>query len=210
VVYAAACAGAVRSVDGGATWQTLEGARLLGYEARFIAVALRAPDVLYAMSASEGGTVRLAASADGGATWRDVTPDVPPPDELWAPIALRIDPRDPHVAYAVTWKGVFRTADGGATWLPANAGLEAVRQVDVSVVAYPLSALAIDPARPDVLYLGTGGLHSEGMGVYRSLDGGRQWHRLGDGLGSRPVRALVFAGRLVFAATPDGLWRVQW
>jgi hypothetical protein len=78
------------------------------------------------------------------------------------------------------------------------------------VVAYPLSALAIDPARPDVLYLGTGGLHSEGMGVYRSLDGGRQWHRLGDGLGSRPVRALVFAGRLVFAATPDGLWRVQW
>jgi photosystem II stability/assembly factor-like uncharacterized protein len=206
VVYAAACPDAVRSVDGGATWQALEGARLLDYEARFIAAAPRAADVLYVMSASEGGTVRLAASADGGATWRDVTP----PDEPWAPIALRIDPSDPHVAYAVTWKGVFRTADGGATWLPANAGLEAVRQVDVSVVAYPLSALAIDPARPDVLYLGTGGLHSEGMGVYRSLDGGRQWHRLGDGLGSRPVRALVFAGRLVFAATPDGLWRVQW
>jgi hypothetical protein len=206
VVYAAACPSVVRSADGGKTWQALEGSRDLNYEAHHVALAPSAPDVLYAMSASEGGTVQLAKSEDGGATWQDVTPS----EQIWAPAALEVHPRNPNVAYAVTWTGVFRTDDGGARWTRANDGLEAARRVDVSVVTYPLSALAIDPARPDVLYLGTGGLGPEGLGIYRSLDGGVRWHRLGDGLGSRPVRAIVFAGPFVFAATGDGVWRVQW
>ena len=209
VVYAAACSGVLRSVDAGRSWQVLPGARTLTYEARHVAVAPSAPDVLYAMSASEGGSVYLATSEDGGATWREVTPR-DPANEVWGPVDLQVHPTNPKIVYAVTLRGIFRTDDGGGRWTAANAGLEAVRHVDVSLVSYPLATLAIDPARPEVLYLGTGGLRPEGAGIYRSLHGGARWHAFGNGLGSLPIRDLVFAGGRVFAATADGLWRVQW
>ena len=74
----------------------------------------------------------------------------------------------------------------------------------------PLSALAIDPERPEVLYLGTGDRRPQGAGIFRSLDRGGHWDALSNGLGNRPVRDLLFAGRIVFAATPEGAWRLQW
>ncbi|MBI3933040.1 MAG: exo-alpha-sialidase, partial [Acidobacteria bacterium] len=199
IVFAASCSGVARSTDGGKTWQSLEGSRPAGYDVARVALAPSAPDVVYALSASEGGTVAVTKSEDGGKSWRNVTPR----EEMWAPTALAIDPGNPKVAYSVTGKGAFRTTDGGAGWTSANAGLDGIRHVDSSFVSYPLSALALDPTRPEVLYLGTGGGRPEGAGVFRSWDGARQWHRVGDGLGTRPVRDLTFAGGLVFAATSD-------
>lgn len=47
--------------------------------------------------------------------------------------------------------GIFRSLDKGRSWQWINAGPEA-----------PISALAVDPVRPDILYVGT-----EGQGLYR-------------------------------------------
>ncbi len=207
IVYAASCSGVVKSADKGRTWQDLKSdAWTLGYEGTHVVVSPRAPDVVYAMFASEGGTVSIAKSKDGGANWNNITPK----EEIWVPTDLKIDHKDPNTLYAVTWKGIFRTTDGGATWKTVMSGLDSLRKVDSGFVSYSLSALALDPARPEVLYLATGGLEPKGYGIFRSWDRGEGWHDTGSGLGSVPVREVTFAGGMVYAATSDGVWRLHW
>jgi photosystem II stability/assembly factor-like uncharacterized protein len=67
--------------------------------------------------------------------------------------------------------GVFKTTDGGESWLPVTDG-----QVPVGSVG----ALVVADSDPNVVYLGTGsdGLRSNvstGRGVYRSPDAGKTW-----------------------------------
>lgn len=67
--------------------------------------------------------------------------------------ALVIDPGSPSVLFAGTWEGgVYKSADGGASWSQMNAGLPNT---------YVLS-LALDPTTTGVLYAGT-----EGGGVFK-------------------------------------------
>lgn len=207
IVYAASCAGVVKSLDKGRNWQTLKTSVLpLGYDATHVAVAPGAPDVVYAMVVSEGGTVAMGKSNNAGATWAEVTPK----GEAWAPMDLKIDSNDANIVYAVTGKGVFRTTDGGSSWKAEVTGLESVRKMDNAFVSYPVAALAIDPARSEVLYMATGGREPSGFGVFRSWDKGESWHDTGVGLGSMPVRDVTFAGDVMYAATSDGVWRLYW
>jgi photosystem II stability/assembly factor-like uncharacterized protein len=70
--------------------------------------------------------------------------------------------------------GVWKTTDGGATWLPLTDGT-------------PLSsvgAIAIAPSDRNIIYVGTGeaaprGDMTYGDGVYKSLDGGKTWSNVG-------------------------------
>ena len=57
------------------------------------------------------------------------------------------------------------------------------------------NALAIDPATPATLYAGTYG------GVFKSTDGGGNWHAVNTGLTDTPVRALA-----IDPATPATLY----
>jgi hypothetical protein len=85
--------------------------------------------------------------------------------------ALGIDPLTPTTLYAaICDRGLFTSADGGATW--TTSGL-----TDVYVWA-----LAIDPQRPTTLYAGAtphgcGGalVGSRPAGAFKSIDGGRSW-----------------------------------
>jgi photosystem II stability/assembly factor-like uncharacterized protein len=70
---------------------------------------------------------------------------------LW-PFAL-------HAHDPSAWGGLFRTRDGGTTWLPVNPG---------SFVSGAI-ALAISPVDPSHLLLATD------SGVWRSRNGGRDW-----------------------------------
>ena len=54
---------------------------------------------------------------------------------------------------------LFRSADAGATWNAANAGLDYI----------DLRVLAFDPVNPGILYTGGSG------GVFRSIDAGASW-----------------------------------
>jgi len=69
--------------------------------------------------------------------------------------------------------GVWKTEDGGRTWHALWH-----KQATLNV-----GSLAIDPVNPDTLYCGTGeaNLSSDsypGVGIYRSMDGGRSWQLL--------------------------------
>src|SRR5262249_5908493 len=85
--------------------------------------------------------------------------------------ALAIDPRTPTTLYAGTSvDGVFKSTDGGSSWVAANTGLTNT----------PIGALAIDPLTPTTLYAGTGG------GVFKSTDGGSSWVAATTGLPNTP------------------------
>jgi photosystem II stability/assembly factor-like uncharacterized protein len=70
--------------------------------------------------------------------------------------------------------GVWKTTDYGRTWTPIFDG-----QPTGSI-----GAIAIAPSNPDIIYVGSGeGLHrpdlSTGMGMFKSIDGGKSWTHLG-------------------------------
>jgi photosystem II stability/assembly factor-like uncharacterized protein len=70
--------------------------------------------------------------------------------------------------------GVWKTMNGGLTWTPMSdkTGIMSV------------GAIAVAPSDPNVIYVGTGesclrGNISYGDGMYKSLDGGKNWSRIG-------------------------------
>jgi hypothetical protein len=66
--------------------------------------------------------------------------------------------------YAGTGNGVYKSVNGGVSWVPSNSGIEKIL----------VRALAIDPATPTTIYGGT-----DTYGVFRSSDGGATWQPTG-------------------------------
>jgi len=81
--------------------------------------------------------------------------------------------------------GVWRTTDGGATWMPLTDG------TPISSVG----AIAIAASDPNIIYVGTGeaaprGDMTYGDGVYKSTDAGKTWHNIGLG-DTRQIGAVI-------------------
>src|SRR5882672_10780217 len=83
--------------------------------------------------------------------------------------------------------GVWKSVNGGASWLPLTDFLP----------SSAIGAVAIDPGDPNIIYAGSGGLFIEGgfgmpksVGLFRSNDGGTTWAHLDGGL-----HASIFANR---------------
>jgi hypothetical protein len=97
---------------------------------------------------------------------------------------------------------VYRTEDGGATWTDSSTGLPESEA----------SAHAIHhwPGDPDVVLLGTyrGGdvshLDGDGIGLYRSEDGGASWAQVG--IDVTEIAGFAVVGDAVYAATSEGIW----
>jgi len=75
---------------------------------------------------------------------------------------------------AVGSGGVWKTTNAGITWTP----------IFDNERSYSIGCIAIDPSRPDTIWVGTGeavsGRHvAWGDGVYRSVDAGSTWERMG-------------------------------
>ncbi len=85
------------------------------------------------------------------------------------------DPSDKATWYvAVASGGVWKTVNAGTTWEP----------IFDEYSTYSTGALALDPRNPQVLWVGTGENNSQrsvgwGDGVYKSLDGGATFKRVG-------------------------------
>jgi len=106
--------------------------------------------------------------------------------------AIAVDPRDANTIYVGAAEGgVWKTTDGGGTWKPLT-DLKLVRDIPIASPdvfelkgTTGIGAIAIDPAKPDTVYVGTGqkngGTHllPPQLGVFRSTDGGENWVPLG-------------------------------
>ena len=107
-------------------------------------------------------------------------------------VDIAIDPR-PGIIYIATGSGgVWKSTDDGVSWRPITDHLPAIS----------IGAIALDPANPDIVYVGTGNLFdgSRGMpksaGLFKSPDGGRTWARLSSPVG-RPPRPITAAVNVV-------------
>jgi hypothetical protein len=77
---------------------------------------------------------------------------------------------------------VWKTSDGGARWIPLT-DTQLVRQLPSGTTKGTMSigALAINPANPQTVYVGTGDPNvaccfiGASLGVFRSTDGGTTW-----------------------------------
>jgi photosystem II stability/assembly factor-like uncharacterized protein len=77
--------------------------------------------------------------------------------------------------FGATGGGLWKTTDGGTSWNPVS---------DVFFQTSSVGAVAVAPSNPDVVYAGMGetelrGNIIQGDGVYRSIDAGKTWTRLG-------------------------------
>ena len=120
-----------------------------------------------------------------------------------APTAVAVADASPPRVYAGTAGGGVLVSKDGAAWRPVNHGLDGVGDGKLIV-----SDLAVDPARPEVLYAATGvsdlgelqGLSGK---VAVSTDGGDRWESLAELENAQVAELLPVAGRngLVYALT---------
>ncbi len=89
--------------------------------------------------------------------------------------AMVMHPTQTNIVYAgAALGGVFKTTDNGTTWNP----------ISDAVPSLSVGDLAMDPADPNRLYLGTGESNASGdsyagTGIYGTTDAGATWHHLG-------------------------------
>ena len=191
VVYVASASGGLwKTTNGGVTWKPIferQGTISLGD----IALAPSNPEVVWAgtgesnvrNSVSFGDGVYK--STDGGKTWQHM--GLKDTERI---SAICIHPQNPDIVYIGALghafgpneeRGVFMTTDGGKTWTKTL-------YIDNQ---HGVADLEIDPTNPNILYAGMWSFErkpwthrsgSEKGGVYKSIDGGRTWNKLTNGL----------------------------
>lgn len=212
IVYAASAAGGLwKTTNGGVTWKPMferEGTISIGD----IAVQPGNPDVVW-VGTGESNTRNTVSfgdgiykTLDGGKTWKHM--GLKESEHI---AAIAINPQNPDIVYVAALghafgpneeRGVFMTTDGGKTWTKTL-------YIDKE---HGCSDLDIDPTNPNILYAGMWSFErkpwtfrsgSEKGGVFKSIDGGRTWNKLTNGLptliGRIGVRVAPSNGNVVYA-----------
>jgi photosystem II stability/assembly factor-like uncharacterized protein len=125
---------------------------------------------------------------------------------------IAIDPSgtaDMTLYIATNDGGIWKTSDGGSTWVPTMD----------SMPSLSIGAVAVDAANPQIVYAGTGNpfdggvVFTKGVGIFRSTDGGRSWGIVDGGIldtifaGTLINRIVVPAPGILLVATNNGLFR---
>jgi len=185
-VFLSACSGIYKSENAGELFHKVEG---IPSDARRTRVLMQDPknhEIVYA-----GTTEGLYKTTDGGRNFKALTgPEVIVNDVF-------VDPNDSdHVLVATDRGGVLSSTDGGASFSGSNDGFSE-RKVD---------ALLVDRADPQRMYAGVVNDKTFG-GAFVTIDGGKNWQQVGDGLGGRDVFALSQSSDgVVVAATNHGIF----
>jgi photosystem II stability/assembly factor-like uncharacterized protein len=151
---------------------------------------------------------------DGGQTWRMFN--------LRGVVDFFVfDPRDPKTMYAHA-TALWRSTDSGEHWslvYPSPSAVKGVKMdtdhADETILADPdplgvISAMAVDPADSNVLYVTTGGKQSLSSALFVSKDYGKSWQKQAE-LPGRPKRIWVDPhspanGRTLFMANANGIF----
>jgi photosystem II stability/assembly factor-like uncharacterized protein len=192
-IYAAVGTGGVlKSTNNGTTWQPVFDKEPVASTGA-VAVSQSNPKVVW-VGTGEGNSRNSSSwgngvykSTDGGETWTNMglpeSHDIP---------KIAIDPKNEDVVYVAAlghlWgtnreRGIYKTADGGKTWQQVLSSDENTGAIDVIV----------DPSNPATVYAAlwarrrypwgfTNG--SSGSGIYKSIDAGKTWNKLTNGLPS--------------------------
>jgi photosystem II stability/assembly factor-like uncharacterized protein len=114
---------------------------------------------------------------------------------------VRMRPDNPDVMYVTDAKaGVFKSTDGGRTWVPKNNGITA--RAGAANDEIPVFCLTIDPNNYDIIWAGT----QSQRGFFKSTDGGQTWQPINSGLKNLYVGSLFMHPRnpdILLAGTGD-------
>jgi len=161
----------------------------MGYDVR---MDIRLPGVVYVTDAFGG----MFMSSDDGASFSPINTGITArtgaSGESIPVFSLTIDPHDPQVLWAGTQLtgGIFKSTDGGLTWVQTNNGVATDRSLS-------FRGFTVDPASPNIIYA-QAEIAAEGWTpdraprqgrvfgmtkgiVYRSTDGGGSWTAIWEG-----------------------------
>ncbi len=158
----------------------------------------------YYVGAAAGGVWK---SEDGGVSWRPLFDG----QDVEAVGALAVSRSDPQIVWAGTGEphlrsnvsvgdGVYKSTDGGEHW--THMGLAATGRI---------SRIVIHPRNPDIVYVAAlGHTHApqQERGIYRTMDGGRNWERVlfaDENTGASDITMDPNNPRVLFA----GMWTVE-
>jgi photosystem II stability/assembly factor-like uncharacterized protein len=111
---------------------------------------------------------------------------------------------NPDIVYAGTASGgLWKSTDGGTTWTP----------IFDDQPVHSIGSIAIDQDNPDVIWVGTGegnprNSQNAGDGVFRSMNGGRTWTRVGL-RGTRSIHRLLIHpddANVAYAGAQGATW----
>jgi len=165
------------SFDDGLEWSERS---TIGAGANIVAAARTADGTVLAAALDKG----LFRSHDNGGTWTPATTGLPhsnirdiavhptDPNRVWVALGAG-DPTG--IAFA---GGVYRTDDGGDTWVANQAGLETYLDAAGSATSN-YETIAVAPGDPEVLYTADSAPGQET--IYKTVDAGRTWQRVLDG-----------------------------
>jgi len=220
IAYAAAATGGVyKTLDGGATWFSV-GDALPNLNAGDLAVDPTNPQVVWLGTGEPNGGHNnfpgqgVYRSTDAGSTWTFMGLGNS------ATIGrIVVDPSNSQRVFVAAMgsyfaptpeRGLYRTQDGGLSWQRVLAVSDSAGAVD----------LVIDPSNPQRMMASTwervrrpnGGTHlfGPGSGIWRSLDGGDTWTKLGAPQGL-PNPAATNVGRIglgLCASQPSTVYAV--
>lgn len=209
--------GVVKSTDGGETWRNVND----GLENLYVGTLFMHPEnpkILLAGSANnqyyQGVGVYL--TTDGGELWQRTLTE--------GATSVEFSVSDPHIAYAASTSGIYRSQDGGHSW-DWVTGRDAGWGPPGVLAGFPID-LQVDPRDPDRVFA-----NNYGGGNFLSVDGGRTWTVASTGYTGAQARDIAVdpdsAGRVLVAArsgafvTFDGgavwqglstwpVWNIEW
>lgn len=167
-----------KTSNGAASWAPISAPLVAGSEAAISDIAIAPTDrsVIYTVG-SDGSVAKLSSAGSA------LISKPPLPNRYASDVA--VSPIDANTLL-VTYSGfnsatpgfpghVFRSTDGGASWLDVSDNLPDA----------PANAIAIRPDQPNEIYVGTD------VGVFVSFSGGGSWARMDNGLPNAPVVSLA-------------------
>ncbi len=182
--------GVYRSEDAGRTWSQLD----FGQSNPLLQTDARGARLFPIFYWNTGPNPRLRKSLDRGVTWT-TTLSAPPFDIEF----VETDPTNPVVVYAATSKGVYKSVDGGETWVDSSVGLPLRPGYYFNIVH-----LTFDRRAPGTIYAA-----ADTSQVFKSVDAGATWTSSSLGLEATSVNTVVIdpTDSSVLYATGVGVYK---
>ena len=212
--------GVWKSTDFGRTWNPIFDDQPTG-SIGALAVAPSNPDIIYVgsgeglrrpdLSVGDG----IYKSTDAGRTWQHLGSDNSGLRDAQQIASIIVDPKDPNRLFVAAQghpygpnpeRGVFRSLDGGQTFTKVLYKDENVGGMD----------LTFDPRNSQVIFASMwssrrppwttgGGYNGPGSGLYKSTDGGDNWHQLTKGLPDE-AEGIGRIGQTISPSDPDRMY----
>ena len=156
------------------------------------------------LSGSTYTTAPVTANCSVVASFSQIASIVTPPavtDLKWQSLGpyganvyvFAVDPANSQNVYAGTYSGgVYKTSNGGASWLPANVGMAPGTGV---------KGIGFDPQDSTIIYAGTK------AGVFKTTDAGQSWSEISAGLTTKDINTLIVDptdGKTLYVGTQGG------